>query len=66
MRDTQFILLSPLEMSVVEQARSEINDQIRRAAKKDSRETVQAALIEEDFIHTLAMAPPRDGARAHN
>ena len=58
----QFLLLSPLDMSVVEQSRQEVNAVLAREHAKDG---VKAQQMAQDFIHTYAMKPPRDGARAH-
>ena len=56
----QFLLLSPLDMSVVEQSRAAVN-----AALAAEQHGLQPELMKADFIHTYAMQPPRDGARAH-
>lgn len=58
---TQFILLSPLDMSVVEQSLADVNADIRAQAKG-------CRVVEEmpsSFINSMAMQPPREGARAH-
>lgn len=61
MEDVQFLLLSPLDMAVVEQSRHDFNGALRARAEAGS----QAEEMPKAFIHTLAMQPPRDGARAH-
>jgi structural maintenance of chromosomes protein 6 len=60
LRGTQFILLSPLDMSVVEQSRSEVNQDF-----KDKSRDIKVEEMPKDFIMCKAMLPPRDGARAH-
>lgn len=60
LRGTQFILLSPLDMSVVEQSRADVNSDLRRDANG-----CKAEEMPRDFIKCVAMQPPRAGARAH-
>jgi structural maintenance of chromosomes protein 6 len=60
MKHVQFLLLSPLDMAVVDQSLSDLNAGLREGAMGSQVEEMPA-----DYIHTLAMQPPRDGARAH-
>jgi ABC-type cobalamin/Fe3+-siderophores transport system ATPase subunit len=60
MKHVQFLLLSPLDMAVVEQSLQELNAGLRAAAMGS-----QVEEIPKDYIHTLVMQPPRDGAQAH-
>ena len=62
MQHVQFLLLSPLDMAVVEQSRADFNDGLRAAAVAAGSQVEE---MPKSFIHTLAMQPPRDGARAH-
>ena len=56
MSHMQFILLSPLDMAVVEQSRQEFNSWQKSEGESE---------MGKDFIKALAMQPPREGARAH-
>jgi len=60
MQDKQFILLSPLDMAVVEQSRHDVNESLRAKANGAKFEAMP-----KDFIRSYQMQPPREGARAH-
>lgn len=60
MQDKQFILLSPLDMAVVEQSRHDVNESLRSMANGAKFEAMP-----KDFIRSYQMQPPREGARAH-
>lgn len=60
LKDTQFILLSPLDMSVVEQSLADVNADFRAKAGGCKVEEMPSS-----FVKTYAMQPPREGARAH-
>lgn len=60
LQDTQFILLSPLDMSVVEQSRADVNQDFRQKANGCKLEEMP-----HGFIKTFEMQAPRAGARAH-
>eukprot|EP00892_Ulva_mutabilis_P010923 jgi/Ulvmu1/8202/UM041_0011.1 len=60
MQDKQFILLSPLDMAVVEQSRHEVNESLQAKANGAKFEAMP-----KDFIRSYQMQPPREGARAH-
>lgn len=60
LQGTQFILLSPLDMSVVEQSLKDVNDELRSLGKGCKVEEMP-----QSFIQTYVMKPPRAGAQAH-
>lgn len=60
MQDVQFMLLSPLDMAVVQQARESVNESLR-----ERQPGVEVEEMPASFAHTRAMQPPREGARAH-
>lgn len=60
LQSTQFILLSPLDMAVVEQSREDLNADLKARANGAKVEEMPAS-----FVKCVMMQPPRDGARAH-
>jgi hypothetical protein len=59
-QEVQFLLLSPLDMSVVEQSRHDVNEALLEHSSGGNMQHMP-----KEFIHTLVMQPPRTGARTH-